>query len=591
MVLAALWLCAWAPTWADDDVLTLARADIVLDSRAGPPPDVAAWQPQRLPDFWPESRPGATGVAWYRLRFELHRLPAEPAVFFTRLRTVGAVWVNGQRIGATGTPGVAEPGQRPQLLQFAPGLLREGPNELLLRVWVADGYLGAVSAVQLGERAVLARAYERERFIRITLVQLFCALSLTVAFVTLLVWWQRRAEAMFGCFGMAAAMMALSAAAQIGALPLSGAANEWLDVVGGYGKTLFVFLYVLRFGGWRWPRVEGLLCAGTGIMWTIGAVEIFVLNRVVLPEWLWNSWLVPTVGALLLSAMIAARRRDAESLALLAGHAYSCAAVGVGLFGTFFDGFDPVMTHLAPLIVVMGWIMARRFVRSLATAERLNAELEARVQAKHAELEGNYRRIEALTREAAVTEERGRIMRDMHDGIGAQLITALSLVERGDGVPGHVAEVLRECIDDLRLTIDSLEPAEDDLVPVLGNLRYRLEGRLRQQGIALEWALHELPPLAGLTPRYVLHVLRILQEAFTNILKHAQASRIQVHAKVEARRVAIVVRDDGHGFDDGAPAPGRGLANMRSRAQAIGAELCVTPSPGGTTLSLALTLA
>ena len=69
-------------------------------------------------------------------------------------------------------------------------------------------------------------------------------------------------------------------------------------------------------------------------------------------------------------------------------------------------------------------------------------------------------------------------MADMHDGIGGQLISKLSLVENGEASKEQVAAALRECIDDLRLAIDSLEPAGDDLLPVLGNLRYRLEPRL-----------------------------------------------------------------------------------------------------------------
>jgi signal transduction histidine kinase len=87
----------------------------------------------------------------------------------------------------------------------------------------------------------------------------------------------------------------------------------------------------------------------------------------------------------------------------------------------------------------------------------------------------------------------------------------------------------------------------------------------------------------------VLHVLRILQEAFTNALKHAHPRRIRVAAHAEAGRVAIDVSDDGKGFDEtAAPVRGHGLANMRKRAQALGAELQLRSSAQGTTLSLLL---
>ena len=230
----------------------------------------------------------------------------------------------------------------------------------------------------------------------------------------------------------------------------------------------------------------------------------------------------------------------------------------------------------------------RRISRALADSQRLNALLEERVREKQRELERQFETVQRLAREAAVAEERRRIMADMHDGIGASLISTLILVENSAISPAHVAAALRECIDDLRLTIDSLEPADGDLAPVLGGLRYRLEPRLRAQGITLDWQVHELPKLSCLTPQNVRHVLRILQEAFTNVLKHAQATRIRVATAVDASRVSIEVADDGRGFDGITSGRGHGLDNMRNRAKAIGADLRVVPSAEGTTLSLSL---
>src|ERR1700674_1825355 len=190
--------------------------------------------------------------------------------------------------------------------------------------------------------------------------------------------------------------------------------------------------------------------------------------------------------------------------------------------------------------------------------------------------------MQQMERQAAVVEERQRIMSDMHDGIGGQLISTLSMAEHGEASMAEVAAGLRECIDDLRLTIDSLEPTENDLLPVLGNLRYRLEGRLKTQGITLDWRVMDVPKLACLTPQNVLHILRILQEAFTNVLKHARASIVQVETGVDApgEHVFIRVRDNGHGFTG--DHAGHGLANMRRRAQVIGGILQIHPSPSGT---------
>ena len=178
--------------------------------------------------------------------------------------------------------------------------------------------------------------------------------------------------------------------------------------------------------------------------------------------------------------------------------------------------------------VVLVWILIDRFIRALDEARRLNAELEGRVAQKHAELQQNFAQLREMERQQTIAEERQRIMSDMHDGIGGQLISTLSLVEKGSLSSAEVAAVLRECLEDLRLTIDSLEPTDNDLLTVLGNLRYRLQGRLQRCGIELDWQVREVTRLACLTPQNVLHILRILQEAFTNVLKHAHATVIRV---------------------------------------------------------------
>lgn len=230
----------------------------------------------------------------------------------------------------------------------------------------------------------------------------------------------------------------------------------------------------------------------------------------------------------------------------------------------------------------------RRVAQALAESKRLNAELEERVRQKQLELERTFDALQQMAREAAVGEERRRIMADMHDGIGGQLISTLSLVEHGDASKEQVAEALRECIEGLRLAIDSLEPSDDDLLPLLGNLRYRLEPRLKAGGIALDWQVRDVPKLACLTPQNVLHILRILQEALTNVLKHARAKVVRVATSSDARGVLINISDDGQGFDEAADSRGHGLASMRQRACAVGAELSLTSSPRGTTLSLLL---
>jgi signal transduction histidine kinase len=205
----------------------------------------------------------------------------------------------------------------------------------------------------------------------------------------------------------------------------------------------------------------------------------------------------------------------------------------------------------------------------------------------------SYERLRTLDQQRTTAEERQKLMRDMHDGIGSHLMSTLALARMGALSQHDMEEILADCIDELKITIDSLEPVESDLLVVLGNLRYRLEPRLNAAGIELEWAVSDIPPLAYLNPENTRSILRIVQEAFTNTLKHAHANRITLSTGVDYANARVIVRltDDGQGFKPGQPA-GRGVENMKSRAAKLNGGVEVLPlKGGGTCVNLYLPLA
>ena len=123
---------------------------------------------------------------------------------------------------------------------------------------------------------------------------------------------------------------------------------------------------------------------------------------------------------------------------------------------------------------------------------------------------------------------------------------------------------------------------------LLGTLRFRLQPRLESAGIRLRWDVRDVPPLPWLDQRHALHILRILQEAFTNAVKHADATEITVATDHRGDAVCVRVADDGRGFDPAAPARGRGLGNQARRAEGIGGGIEIVSGAGGTTTILTL---
>ncbi|HHH48148.1 MAG TPA: histidine kinase, partial [Gammaproteobacteria bacterium] len=116
--------------------------------------------------------------------------------------------------------------------------------------------------------------------------------------------------------------------------------------------------------------------------------------------------------------------------------------------------------------------------------------------------------------------------------------------------------------------------------------------RLDKCDLKLSWHIEDLPPLKNFGPREALHILRILQEAVSNSIKHAQADHLSLVARALPQadgptHISIELSDNGRGMGH-AKAGGKGLKNMRYRAQKIGACLHIDSDTGGTQVQLLL---
>jgi signal transduction histidine kinase len=575
-------------------IMRFDAAEFVLDDATAPPEDTAHWKPQSLPDNWNLLRPGVGGNAWYRLRFELpHEHDELQAIYVRKLSMNAAFYVNGSFVGSGGRfeDPVARNWNRPQFVTIPPDLLKQGPNTLHVRLWAYPNSRGGLGEIDLGPEAKLRPAFERRHFLQTILPQL-CNIIVAAAGLSAFAFWiRRRNESYYICFFVFTVLWALrSTHLFVRDIPVSAFCWDiWAQSSFGWCALLFI-AFTMRYLGLRWPRFEVLMAIyaalGPILMYMGGPARLHAIA---------NNWcfvIVPVAmffeGFLIRQAW---RSRALDDALLATVWALVIAAsIHDGLVHRdrlAFDSFYLVSHVMILLFLAVAWHQANRFVRALNETEALNLELEQRVAQKHAELERNFERLQEVERLAAVADERRRLMSEMHDGIGSQLIATVDLVEHGNAARTEIAGELREALDGLRLTIDSLQPTEDDLLTVLGNLRYRLEGRLKRQGIALDWQVSDLPKLPSLTPQNVLHVLRILQEALTNIAKHAYASVVTVHTGFTEQHLFITITDDGRGFAAG-HREGRGFESMRRRAQALGAKLAITPSAMGTALTLHL---
>lgn len=171
--------------------------------------------------------------------------------------------------------------------------------------------------------------------------------------------------------------------------------------------------------------------------------------------------------------------------------------------------------------------------------------------------------------EQQVQRERERIMRDLHDDVGARLLTlAQRAVDPVD--EGRARDALRS----LRETIFSLDSdASAPLADVLADVRLDTAQRLEQAGIVMAWPPADAMPEAILNPRQQVNLRRMAQEMVSNVLKHARAvSRVEITVDLHDGVFSLQLCDDGDASDIEQWLPGRGLNNIRTRARELEGE-------------------
>jgi len=255
-------------------------------------------------------------------------------------------------------------------------------------------------------------------------------------------------------------------------------------------------------------------------------------------------------------------------------------------FFNMYGVFLGVAVTFFPLALLVSLAMRARgvFEAASATAQKLNQLVEERERV----IVANMDEIRRNERAAMLLEERSRIMRDMHDGIGGQLLGLILQARSRKLSDETLVSGLEQSLDDLRMVVDSLEQGEGSLTGALGAFRGRIEPRCEAANVTLDWQIEDVGATPNIGPDKTLQIYRILLEACTNALKHSAPARIGVELKRDGDRIHIALTDDGAGFAPNAAPTGRGLANMRTRAQRIGADLAITSSEGGARISLIL---
>lgn len=549
-----------------------------------------------LPLRWFTVEGTALHTVAMRMQFSLATPPDQGwALLLGHFSEGGSVSVNGHFIGAISAESDARHvvWRRPQLLTIDPALLQSGDNQLLIETRYGPG-VHSLSDVQVGPLGELWNTYALRFFLDV----IWSWNGATLALLTVLVFgalWLLRREAGSRLLALAALCWGVYCAAYLIEVMPTGL-RLWVRVaeltaLAGFVATLSITL--LRLAGLTRTRETWLICLYAAVGPLLALATALRAEPYLQVSWEPGLWLIL---AAVTGVGLYRRTRGLTAphpLVLIAALALLLAALldfgsVVGL--ARLEG-APALNFAGPLMLAaLATPLIDGFVRTMQEAEAALGELEIRVREREQLLKRNFERLRESERVKVEAQERQRIMQDMHDGLGSQLMSSLMLVERGAVSNDQFAQILRESIDDMRLAIDALAAEDADLAAALGNLRFRMEPRLRAAGMELTWDARKLPEEIGLHPDVVLPILRIVQEALTNALKHSRARAVRVTLAAEGppdnQFLDIRISDNGRGISE-ERVGGRGLLNMRNRAQKIGAQLKLEAAPNvGTTVHL-----
>nr|WP_194717363.1 ATP-binding protein [Vibrio sp. S9_S30] len=464
-----------------------------------------------------------------------------------------------------------------------PNALFDG-GERLLTVKIASSGGLQMPEIFYGTPAQVKPYYQFQYWSQIGLHIVMQWLTPLITLFYLLLWWFRRNNTEYLFFALGVACWALSNMTfTVSSLPISQQTYWMTTVTVQPFLTLFMTLFVHRWYQLKRLSIEWVAGVATGIV----AVSSFVLYEYE-PTWLWWRFNESVLrGYVALSSVYIGYVLVAQALINRSRSALLLATTGMmGVISGVLDSLDgmqllsmhfPLSAHANLLIfLTLCVLLIYRYASALNRSEELQKTLEQKV----VEAVTLYKKEQAVAHEfekkQALMDERQSLLSDMHDGLGSQLVELITLLRAPTTNQTDIQLKATQCLNDLRLILDSRNPLFDAQFSVLlGQWRARIEPILQAADIKLEWSVECEDSAVLLSPHTKLDLLRILQELMTNVIKHAnQASSVRFRCTQLGSELIIQIRDNGKNSNSRVQTKpsGYGLASIGTRAKKMNAK-------------------
>lgn len=285
----------------------------------------------------------------------------------------------------------------------------------------------------------------------------------------------------------------------------------------------------------------------------------------------WQSWLRQGLG----SWRELAEQVEQTVLPLLV-------ATAVGGLLLHADPHRPLPASIALLLLLLGaglvWAQGRR----RAEAQQRHRVAERHWQDRLAEQERQHQLLSDQRLEQVTERERKRIASDLHDDLGAKLLT---IVHTSDNE--RISTLAREALEEMRLSVRGLTGRPVQLLDAIGDWRAEVVSRLAQSNIEAEWVSLAEEVEQPLPARAYVQTTRIIREAISNVIKHSGATRCVIRCALADGDFQLIIQDNGKGIPaekEGRLDKGHGMSSMKSRAKQMQGQCLVESGAGWGTL-------
>ncbi len=565
------------PYHAWSQIVTLKHGELLLSASTTPPDQhIDGWQSISLPDPWSGTRyQSDSAQGWYRFNLDTPPPGELWGIYLPRLNMNAAVYFNGHYLGDGGSfdEPLGRNWSRPLYFTIPAGLWHSSENQIMIRLKSYYGF-GTLGNIFIGTDSQLKPEFQNRHFWEIGVSSALFLLLLVISLFMLSMWYHRRQDSMYLFFALTTFTWSFFSLNKfIMEIPVSG--KIWdgaiYSIIVWWG--VFLALFCFRIARIDVPRMEKALYL-FGMAATLNYMSCDV-ESLPLAALVWQLGIFVIGCTTLVMLIIKWNKAPSPTIAMIASAMALICAVGVYDMLTQARIIAPapqILTHLLDLssslmLLIIAWHLTKRFVHALNESEALTRELETRISAKSEELEQSYRKLAELEKQQAILAERERIHRDLHDDVGAKL---LSLTYRSNE---ENAQLARSALQDLRDVVSRTSHEGLTLGDALADWRAECDSRFEDADITLHWQQSETLPELPLKSAQTMNIGRILREAVSNIIRHSQASNATIIIEYNAERIHICIENDGVDRNIAIHETGRGIQNMKARAAALGGAI------------------